>query len=126
MQGAVLKAANSPRNSNPPPAAKPPPAADRPPAADTSARVRREVWYEGRVQGVGFRYTTRRIADRFQVTGFVKNLPDGRVWLVAEGAADEIERFLGAVQVELGRTIAATRRRGGAASDEFSDFGISL
>jgi acylphosphatase len=78
------------------------------------------------VQGVGFRYTARRIAERFDVTGFVKNLPDGRVYLVAEGMVDEVERFLSAVSAELGRYITATRQLGGAASDEFSGFEISL
>jgi len=107
-------------------AAGSPPFSDRPDAAARTARVRREAWYEGRVQGVGFRYTAKRIADRFDVTGFVKNLPDGRVNLVAEGTVDEVERFLSAVSSELGRYIAATRQRGGAASDEFSGFEISL
>jgi acylphosphatase len=84
------------------------------------------VWYEGRVQGVGFRYTALRIAGRFQVTGFVKNLPDGRVWLVIEGAVDEIERFLAAVAAELERHITAARQCVCRASGEFSSFEISF
>ena len=39
----------------------------------------RQVYYTGRVQGVGFRYSTKRIASGYDVTGSVKNLPDGRV-----------------------------------------------
>ena len=62
--------------------------------ADTHDRQRCEIYYSGRVQGVGFRYTVRSIAGRFAVTGFVKNLRDGRVQLVAEGLAEEIQRFL--------------------------------
>src|SRR5258708_1258755 len=85
--------------------------ADPAKSADHAAQVRHEVWYEGRVQGVGFRYTTERIADGFQVTGFVQNLPDGRVWLVAEGGVDEVQRFQGAVEAELGRYIRSTRRQ---------------
>ena len=61
----------------------------------------REVFYGGRVQGVGFRYTVRSLAARFDVTGFVRNLPDGRVHLVVEGAVGEIERFLEAIGVEM-------------------------
>jgi len=54
----------------------------------------RRVLYSGRVQGVGFRYTARRIAQQHAVTGFVRNLDDGRVELVAEGAPSEIDRLL--------------------------------
>jgi acylphosphatase len=55
------------------------------------------VLYRGSVQGVGFRYTTRQEAASFAVAGYVRNLPDGRVELVAEGEPEEVERFLDAV-----------------------------
>jgi len=51
------------------------------------------VLYSGRVQGVGFRYTVKQVAAGYAVTGAVRNLPDGRVELVAEGARDELEGF---------------------------------
>lgn len=57
----------------------------------------RRVLYSGRVQGVGFRYAARRIAQQQAVTGFVRNLDDGRVELVAEGAASEIDGLLAAI-----------------------------
>jgi acylphosphatase len=60
--------------------------------------VAKQVFYSGRVQGVGFRYTTKKLASEFDVTGWVKNLPDGRVELVAI-AQDEEE--LGAFLTEL-------------------------
>jgi acylphosphatase len=63
------------------------------------------VHYSGHVQGVGFRFTTRRIAVRHPVNGFVQNLPDGRVLLVAEGPRDELNRFLEEIQSFLGRHI---------------------
>jgi len=50
------------------------------------------------VQGVGFRYTVRSVASGFEVTGTVRNLPDGRVELVAEGAKDELEAFRKAIR----------------------------
>jgi len=56
-------------------------------------RVRMQVFYSGRVQGVGFRYTAKSVATGFEVTGTVRNLPDGRVELVAEGAKDELSAF---------------------------------
>ena len=58
---------------------------------------RRTVYYSGTVQGVCFRYTTQRTASGFRVTGFVRNLPDGRVEMVAEGTSAELDRFQQAV-----------------------------
>lgn len=56
------------------------------------------VFYEGRVQGVGFRYSVRQIATGFDVTGWVKNIPDGRVELLAIGFSREITDFLQAIR----------------------------
>ncbi len=71
------------------------------------SRCRLQVLYEGKVQGVGFRYTVKSLADGFEVIGTVKNLPDGRVELVAEGAKDELTAFQQAIrQSELGHFIA--------------------
>jgi acylphosphatase len=61
----------------------------------------KRVHYSGTVQGVGFRMTARRVAEKYAVTGYVKNLRDGRVELVAAGEADEVERFLGAVAARM-------------------------
>jgi acylphosphatase len=61
-------------------------------------RSRMHIFYSGRVQGVGFRYTVKSLSAGFEVTGFVRNLPDGRVELVAEGARDELVAFQRAVQ----------------------------
>lgn len=60
-------------------------------------RARMQIFYSGRVQGVGFRYTAKSIAIGFEVTGAVRNLPDGRVELVAEGAKDELQAFSQAI-----------------------------
>ena len=56
-----------------------------------------QVFYEGNVQGVGFRYTVRQIAKGFDVTGSVRNLPDGRVELLAAGEEEEVHAFLDAI-----------------------------
>ena len=50
--------------------------------------------FKGRVQGVGFRYQTLNMAKNFEVSGFVRNLPDGRVELVVEGERIEAERMI--------------------------------
>lgn len=54
--------------------------------------------YTGRVQGVGFRYTVKTVALGFEVTGTVRNLPDGRVELTVEGAREELEAFRQAIR----------------------------
>lgn len=53
-----------------------------------------QVFYQGHVQGVGFRFTVRHIAKGFEVTGWVRNLPDGRVELHVTGQEDEVRAFL--------------------------------
>ena len=58
-------------------------------------------WFEGRVQGVGFRYQTMSVAKGFEVAGSVQNLTDGRVHLCAEGDEPEVQAFQTAVADEL-------------------------
>jgi acylphosphatase len=56
------------------------------------------VLYSGNVQGVGFRYTVKSVANGFDVTGTVRNLAGGGVELVAEGSRDELEAFRQAIR----------------------------
>lgn len=56
-----------------------------------------QVFYAGNVQGVGFRYTIKQIAKGFDVTGWIRNLADGRVELHANAAADELAAFIEAI-----------------------------
>ena len=56
-------------------------------------RVARRYLIGGRVQGVGFRFFAEAVAAREEVHGFVRNLPDGRVEIAAEGEAEGMERF---------------------------------
>jgi acylphosphatase len=57
-------------------------------------RVCKRVHYWGRVQGVGFRASAKYVASNYDVTGYVRNLPDGQVELLACGETGEVERFL--------------------------------
>ncbi len=68
----------------------------------TPSCARLEAWFEGHVQGVGFRYHVCKIAREFEVVGLVENLADGRVYLLAEGRPDETEAFLAEVREQLG------------------------
>jgi acylphosphatase len=90
----------------------------------SQSRQRREVLYRGRVQGVGFRYTTQHIATRHPVAGFVENLPDGHVRVVCEGTKEELEAFLTAVEEALGRYIEGVDSSVTEAQDEFAGFTI--
>jgi acylphosphatase len=67
--------------------------------------VCKRVTYSGRVQGVGFRFTAQHLAAGYRVDGHVRNLPDGDVEVVAEGEADEVERFLTAVAARMAPNI---------------------
>lgn len=61
------------------------------------SRSRMRSFYSGHVQGVGFRYTAKTVAAGFEVNGIVRNLPDGRVELIAEGPREELEAFRAAI-----------------------------
>ena len=56
-----------------------------------------QVFYQGNVQGVGFRWSIRHIAKGFELTGWVRNLPDGRVELQISGEENEVRAFLDAI-----------------------------
>lgn len=87
-------------------------------------RQRLTVTYSGRVQGVGFRYTTRSIADGYNVTGYVRNLTDGRVELVAEGERRAVDNFLVNVRDRLSGFIRDEKTDVQTATGEFPTFGI--
>lgn len=69
--------------------------------------VSKRVTYRGRVQGVGFRYTAQGLATDFKVAGYVRNLPNGNVELVAEGAADQVDAYLDAIARRMADFIAS-------------------
>ena len=70
---------------------------------------RQRVIFTGRVQGVGFRHSTKVIAQGFQVTGFVCNQDDGTVEMVADGERLEVEQFIFTVQEQMSGLITNTR-----------------
>jgi acylphosphatase len=71
--------------------------------------IGKRVQYSGRVQGVGFRYTAQNVAEGFAVAGYVRNLPDGDVELVAEGEPAEVDTFLAAIAARLGHHLSGSR-----------------
>ena len=90
-------------------------------------RRRCRVVYRGQVQGVGFRWTTRRLAARFAVTGFVRNLSAGDVELVVEGEQEEVVGLLGAIDgSSLGPGITDRRAEWTEARGDLAAFEIRL
>jgi len=56
--------------------------------------VHKNIVIQGWVQGVGFRYAARKIAYQYGITGFVRNLPDGSVYIEAEGSEEQVKEFV--------------------------------
>lgn len=81
--------------------------------------IRETVYFSGRVQGVGFRQTTARVARGFDVSGTVRNLSDGRVECVIEAEAAEARAFLDAVGEAMGGNIGGVESRQSEATGGF-------
>lgn len=89
------------------------------------SRQRLHILYTGRVQGVGFRYTTKTVACGFDVTGTVRNLSGGQVELIAEGERAELDEFRKAIQdSEVGRFVRNEETVWSEAKNEFRGFEI--
>lgn len=80
---------------------------------------------DGRVQGVGFRFTTVEVARNYAVRGYVQNVVDGSVRVVAEGEEAELLRFLAALRAShVYRFVGHEALDWGPYGGEFSDFSI--
>ena len=89
------------------------------------SRQRMTVFYSGRVQGVGFRYTVKALTPGFEVTGTVRNMEDGRVELIAEGEHGELDAFRQAIRESgLGGMIQREEEIVGPAAGQFRGFEI--
>lgn len=86
----------------------------------------KQVIFRGRVQGVGFRYTARRIAARYDVTGFVQNLPDGTVEMFVQGPAQEVDNCIREVQEFFAGYTRDTRIEQAAYNPRYTDFQITF
>jgi len=89
------------------------------------SRQRMHIFYSGRVQGVGFRHATKQVAMGYDVTGIVRNLADGRVELIAEGARAELEAYRKAIEdSEVGSFIRQAEAAWSEPKNEFRGFEI--
>ena len=88
---------------------------------------RAHVFYSGRVQGIGFRYTAQDIAENLGIYGWVKNLEDGRVEIIAESEEKNLKEFLDKIlKGPLGRYIEDADVAWETPSKEFNDFDIKF
>lgn len=71
--------------------------------------IRRGVRFIGRVQGVGFRATSKYLADGFDVSGWVRNESDGSVAMEVQGSKDEVDAFLNALQERMQNHISSSQ-----------------
>ena len=83
-----------------------------------------QILFSGCVQGVGFRWTTERIASELQLTGFVRNLADGRVEVIVAGSSDRIQKLLDRLRDRFGTGISDIQRHTFESADEFTGFAI--
>ncbi len=86
--------------------------------------IRAVLFFSGRVQGVGFRFSTNEIAKTFAVKGTVENCDDGRVKIVAEAEASEIDRFVEAIKTSMAGKIKQVSKFESVASFEFENFSV--
>jgi acylphosphatase len=87
---------------------------------------RLHAYYSGSVQGVGFRFTAEREAMRLGLTGWVKNLYDGRVEALCEGREEDLKKFLQRISDLFARYIRDADVEWSAATGEFEDFAITF
>lgn len=84
------------------------------------------VYYSGKVQGVGFRFTAQDIARDLGVFGWAKNLRDGRVEIVAEAEEEVLKDFLSRVNKYFSQYIQDTDADWSEVTGKYKDFGISF
>jgi acylphosphatase len=86
--------------------------------------VRCDVIFRGNVQGVGFRYTAIGVAKTCSVTGYVMNLRDGTVRMVAEGRKGDVTRLIQGVKAAMVGYIQEHAESWGPATGELFDFSV--
>ena len=82
------------------------------------------VFFSGRVQGVGFRWTTQRLAGNYDLTGWVRNLHDGRVEMVAQALPTDIQSLIRDLQTHFGDGITSIERESVRNSPVYDEFAI--
>lgn len=90
------------------------------------SQTAKHIIFAGRVQGVGFRFTAFNIANRYELTGYVCNMPDGTVEMFAQGPAETIDDCVRDIGEEFGRYIRETRIEEAPLDPQYKDFKITF
>ena len=90
------------------------------------SQTAKHIIFAGRVQGVGFRFAAHRIAGRHGLTGWVRNLPEGTVEMVAQGAAADIDDCIRDIQESFAGYVSQTRVEEIAPDPRFNSFRITF
>ena len=91
------------------------------------SQIAKYIIFTGQVQGVGFRFTAFNTANRHQLTGFVRNLPDGTVEMLAQGPAQAIDDCIRDIEEEFsGYIIRETKIKEIPPNPQYKDFEITF
>jgi len=88
--------------------------------------IAKHIIFTGRVQGVGFRFTARRAASRRQLTGFVRNVPNGAVEMLAQGRSEDIDDCIQDLKEYFAGYLKETRIEEIPPDPKYSDFKITF
>ncbi len=88
--------------------------------------IARSIIFTGRVQGVGFRFTARRAASRRQLTGFVRNVPNGTVEMFAQGRSEDIDDCIQDLKEYFAGYLKETRIEEIPPDPRYTDFKITF
>ena len=90
------------------------------------AEMAKHIVFKGRVQGVGFRFTALRMASRYQLTGYVRNMPDGAVEMLAQGQAADIDDCISDIDESFADYVKETIINDVPADPKYTDFKITF
>ena len=86
----------------------------------------KHIIFIGQVQGVGFRFTAFRIANRYKLSGFVRNSPDGTVEMLTQGSPDDIDNCIRDIRDSLAGYIRETKVEEIPLNPQYTDFKITF
>ena len=90
------------------------------------SQIAKHIIFSGSVQGIGFRFTAFNIANQYQLTGFVRNLPDGTVEMLAQGNPDDIANCIRDIQESFTGYITDTNIEDAAPNPQYKTFKITF
>ena len=90
------------------------------------SQIAKHIIFVGRVQGVGFRFTAFNAANRHQLTGFVRNLPDGAVEMLTQGPAQAVDDCIRDIKESFSGYIRETKIKEIPSNPQCKDFKITF